>query len=232
MPMSLLGNLAGSMRSAFTRQSNEPVGLCTLVSLATMRAHLDVLNMQTSQNLFAAADEDSFTKAQQFIALYTGMLVRIYTVDMVESRKMKLSGTSWDEFDAETEIDSGIADALNSAKEGAAVPEGDEFSVTSDMYLAYMKDFLRHCIAAYENAISEAERGDHRLVDQYAIAADQFIQNITSIAAYGKTVPSSSYHLASVSLDKFAKKCKLHVERICSKTIRDRTITSHLGLKG
>lgn len=204
--------------------SDKPVGLWMLVSLATGTAILDVLNLRTGRRIFAKAEGDAFAKVYQSILLYLGVLVDIYVDDLVKERKMRLVGIPWDEFDAKREILTGIAYALARRSEDDEVPEDDELCVTSDTYQAYLKSFLRLTLVEYENAISEVSHGDGcRPVDQYAIAAGQFIESVTSIEGFGKDV--RDVHLIA-TINRFAEEARICVRRSCHKHVRGCAITN------
>ncbi len=209
------------------RTNKSPVYLSTLVSLATVKARVALLEMQSPGRLFGGVDEESFERAQQFAALYAGALVRIYMVHIAKARKMRLTGVSWEEFDAEMEIDSGIVWALEPSDSDTDDDLGcDEFPVTSDMYMAYIKQFFTRSISALEKAIEDATHGQqHQAVDDYALAADQFVESIMSIAAYGETGQSPSYDEFLMSVNEFAARLRMRVQRICSQVLNGHAVT-------
>ncbi len=202
---------------------NKPIGLWALVSLATGTGILDVLDLRTGRRILAKAEGDAFAKVYQSILLYIGVLVDICVDEMVKERNMRLVGIPWDEFDAKTEILTGIADALAPGSEDDEIPEDDELCVTPDAYQTYLTSFLRLTVAEYETSLSEASRGDGcRPVDEYAIAADQFIETVASIEGFGKNVRDARFLAA---LNRFTEQARICVQRSCDRRVRGRAIT-------
>lgn len=223
----LLRNANKLFRSVFVRHSGNPIGLCTLVSLATCKAQLALLEMQTQRRLFHQSDEESFERAQQFTAMYAGTLVLIFMERSAEARKMRLNGVAWEDFDAKTEIHSGVVYAFDTSEGDTDDDTGcAEFRVTADMYTAYLKEFLKRVIATYEKATEHATRGyPYQAVDDSAIAADQFVENITSIAAFAEPVRGPDYGQFLMGLNEFAARSRVSIRRICSRVIKRHIVT-------
>lgn len=223
----LLSNAGKLFHSVFARHSGRPVGLCTLARLATLQSLLTLIEIQSRGRLFNQTDEESFERSQQFTALYAGTLVQIFMERIAEARKMRLEGVSWEEFDAVTEIHSGIVYALDTNEEGKNNDtDGAGFPVTADMYGAYLKEYLERTIAAYEKAIEHATRvNSHQTVDDSIVAAEQFVENIRSISGYAETLSGPAYDRFLIGVNAFAARSRIRIQRICSQVIKRHTVT-------